>query len=169
MNSFSATTESWAVVPAERAKVWAALTDPVLLPTLTPLLKSIDADGDLWRWRMMSISALGVSIAPAFTERMHFTEGSGSSEIRYDHEPPAGTVERTGADGWYQLTDVDGGTDLQIRLTLTVELPLPRGAGPAVRRVMSATMERTGEKFAANLLRHLGVADQADKPSPAAR
>lgn len=154
MNTFSATTESTAVVAVERARIWAVLTDPVLLPTLTPLLKSIDATGDLWRWHLMSISALGVSIAPAFTERMHFTD---EREIVYEHEAPAGAVERTGADGWYRLTDVEGGTRLEISLTLHVDLPLPRTAGPAVRRVMSTTMARTGERFSANLLRHLGV------------
>ena len=162
MNSFSATTESTAVVAAERQKIWEVLTDPVLLPQLTPLLKSIDAAGDIWRWHMMSISALGVSISPAFTERMHFTA---STEIVYEHEPPKDVVERTGADGWYRLTDVDGGTKLEISLTLHVELPLPRSAGPAVRRVMNGTMARTGDKFSANLLRHLGV----DEPSRARR
>ena len=162
MNSFSATTESTAVVAAERQKIWEVLTDPVLLPQLTPLLKSIDAAGDIWRWHMMSISALGVSISPAFTERMHFTE---ASEIVYEHEPPKDVVERTGADGWYRLTDVDGGTKLEISLTLHVELPLPRSAGPAVRRVMNGTMARTGDKFSANLLRHLGI----DEPSRAHR
>ena len=162
MNQFSATTESTAVVAADRMKIWAALTDPVLLPTLTPLLKSIDAAGDLWRWHLVSISALGVRISPAFTERMHFTEGS---KIVYEHEAPAGTVERTGADGWYDLSDVEGGTRLQISLTLHVDLPLPRSAGPAVRRVMTSTMGRTGDKFSENLLRHLGV----DEPSPTGR
>ncbi|WP_375498676.1 SRPBCC family protein [uncultured Jatrophihabitans sp.] len=167
MNKFAATTESTAVVAAERSRIWAALTDPVLLPKLTPLLRRIDADGELWRWHMMSISALGVSIAPAFTERMHFVEGT---EIRYTHEPPAGTVERTGAEGWYRLADVEGGTNLAITLTLHVELPLPRSAAPAVSRVMTGTMNRTGEKFAANLLRHLGIDNSATgEPTPAGR
>lgn len=154
MNRFSATTESEAVVEADRMAIWDVLTDPVLLPKLTPLLTRIDTDGDLWRWHMMKIAALGVSIAPAFTERMHFTHGE---RIDYEHETPAGAVERTGADGWYVLTDVDGGTRLQISLTLHVELPLPKAAGPAVTRVMNSTMARTGDKFSANLLKHLGV------------
>ena len=169
MNQFSATTDTEAVVAADRAKIWAVLTDPILLPQLTPLLKSIDANGDLWRWHMMSISALGVSIAPAFTERMHFTEGSETSEISYQHEPPPGTTERTGADGWYRLSDVDGGTKLQISLTLHVDLPLPRSAGPAVRRVMTGTMARTGDKFSANLLRHLGITSGVDEATRAGR
>jgi uncharacterized protein YndB with AHSA1/START domain len=162
MNRFSATTEDEAVVAADRMQVWAALTDPELLPKLTPLLTGIDADGDLWRWHMVSISALGVSISPAFTERMHFVEGT---EISYTHEPPPDTVERTGAEGRYRLTDVPGGTHLAITLTLHVELPLPHSAAPAVRRVMAATMMRTGRKFAANLLRHLGV-DGAGSDEP---
>lgn len=46
MNRFSTTNTSEAVVAADRADIWAALTDPVLLAKLTPLLTRIDADGD---------------------------------------------------------------------------------------------------------------------------
>jgi carbon monoxide dehydrogenase subunit G len=154
MSRFSANTESEAVVPAERAAIWAALTDPVVLPRLTPLLRSIDTDGDVWRWHLMSISALGVSIAPSFTEQMRFMDGR---RIEYAHQPPPGANERTGADGWYELSDVDGGTQLAISLTLHVELPLSRIAAPAVTKVMKSTMQRTGDRFSANLLHHLGV------------
>lgn len=154
MPEFSATTKSTAVVAVERKKVWDVLTDPVLLPKLTPMLTSIDADGDVWRWHMARIAALGVSVIPAFTEKMVFDEGR---RIDYSHQPPTGEHERAGADGWYVLEDVDGGTKLSIELTLHVELPLPRSAAPAVRRVMEKTMDRTGDKFANNLLDHLGV------------
>ncbi|MEO9138162.1 MAG: hypothetical protein ABI345_03765 [Jatrophihabitans sp.] len=156
MNRFSATTESEAVVAAPRSEIWAVLTDPVLLPKLTPLLDRIETDGDLWTWHMMQIKGLGVGISPAFTEKMVFDD---RLRIDYSHCPPAGEYERTGADGWYILKDVDGGTHLSISLTLNVELPLPRAAGSAVRSVMSKTMARTGDKFSANLLEHLGVND----------
>lgn len=164
MNRFSATTESEAVVDAPRADIWAALTDPVLLPKLTPLLERIDVDDatpDIWTWHMLQIKALGVGISPCFTERMVFDEAERVSRIDYAHQPPAGARERTGAEGWYVLEDVtvDGrqATTLTIKLTLTVELPLPRSAGPAVRRVMTSTINRTGDKFARNLLAHLGA------------
>jgi carbon monoxide dehydrogenase subunit G len=157
MSSFSATTENEAIVPADRMAIWGALTDPQLLPELTPLLDKIDSDGDLWTWHMKRISALGVGITPTFTERMTFDEGK---RIEYTHQPPEGVIERTGAEGVYELSDVaGGGTLLKITLTLTVELPLPRRVGPAVRRIMRGTMERTGDKFSVNLTRHLGVDD----------
>ena len=154
MSSFSASTHSEADVPVERQRIWAALSDPVLLPKLTPLLSGIETDGDLWRWSMIRIAALGVSISPTFTERMRFTEGR---RIEYSHEPPKGTTERAGAQGCYELSDVPGGTHLQIDLTLTVELPLPRAAHGAVQKVMKTTMIRTGDRFSANLLKYLGV------------
>jgi carbon monoxide dehydrogenase subunit G len=154
MNSFSATTDSEAVVPADREAIWAALTDPVLLPRLTPLLRRIEADGDVWRWEMSRVAVLGVSFSPCFTEKMTF---EAPHRIEYTHAPPKGRVERTGAEGWYELTEVDGGTRLRISLTLTVELPLARAARPAVTGVMKAVMMRTGEKFARNLLAELGV------------
>jgi carbon monoxide dehydrogenase subunit G len=154
MNVFSATTDSEAVVKADRQAIWAALTDPEVLPRLTPLLRRIETDGDLWRWEMSRIGVLGASISPCFTERMHFDS---PERIEYTHEPPAGRHEHTSAEGWYQLDEVEGGTRLRISLTLSVELPLARAAAPAVRRVMRTAMARTGDRFAVNLLRHLGV------------
>jgi carbon monoxide dehydrogenase subunit G len=154
MNTFSAQTESDAVVPTERSDVWAALTDPVLLPKLTPFLQHIHTDGDLWRWEMARIPVLGVALAPRFTEKMHFEP---ESRITYTHAPPAGTTERTGVEGWYALDEVDGGTRLRISLTIAVDLPLPKSSGFAVRRVMTSVVDRMGDRFAANLLQHLGV------------
>jgi carbon monoxide dehydrogenase subunit G len=156
MSTFSATVKSGADISADREAVWKALTDPDLLPDLTPLLRSITADGDTWRWHMMRIAALGVSISPSFTEKMTFDDGH---RIAYTHQPPAGARERAGAEGVYQLSDVDGGTHLDIELTLCVDLPLPRAAAPAVQRVMRSTMNRTGDKFSANLLTHLGASE----------
>lgn len=154
MTRFSAVVESTAVVPAERSRIWAALSDPALLADLTPLLRRVDADGDRWTWHLITISALGVSISPKFTERMRYTP---ETRIDYSHEPPTDSNERAGADGWYVLEDVAGGTRLAISLTLSVDLPLPRLAAPAVTRVMEMTMRRTGDRFSRNLLQHLGV------------
>jgi carbon monoxide dehydrogenase subunit G len=158
MARFTATTDTEAVVPADRMEIWKALTDPDLLPRLTPLLRKIDADGDIWTWHMTRIAALGVSISPSFTESMSFDPGR---RIEYTHTPPPGVRERAGAEGWYNLRDVDGGTELRISLGLEVELPLPRTAAPAVHKVMEATMNRMGDRFSANLLRHLGVESEA--------
>ncbi len=154
MTRFSATTTDEAVVAAERSALWAALTDPVLLPKLTPLLQRIEADGEIWRWSMTSISALGVSIRPAFTERMSFVP---LRRIEYTHTPPPGVTEWSGAEGWYDLSDADGGTKLAISLTLCIDVPLPKAAGPAVRRIMKSTMDRTGDRFSKNLIAHVSA------------
>jgi carbon monoxide dehydrogenase subunit G len=160
--SFQATVESEADISAARSAVWAVLTDPVVLPRLTPLLSRIDVDGDRWRWHLMRIAALGVSVMPVFTETMRFVP---EQRIEYRHTPPNGRRERAGAEGFYSLADVDGGTRLAIALTLRVELPLPRAAGRAVERIMRTTMERTGERFATNLLRHLGAHELRSSPA----
>lgn len=153
MARFSATTRSAVVLAVPRERIWAALVDPELLPRLTPLLRRIEVDGPFWRWHLTGLSVLGVGITPVFTERMVFYEGRG---IGYTHAPPPGVLEPAGAEGSYVLVDVPGGTHLAIELTLTVELPLPRLAAPAVRTVMTATMQRMGERFGVNLMRHLG-------------
>jgi carbon monoxide dehydrogenase subunit G len=153
MTCFSATNHSHAVVAADRKQVWAALTDPVLLPELTPLLRRIDVDGDTWRWHLTRLTVLGIGIAPVFTEKMSFDE---PRRIDYRHQPP-GRAERAGADGSYVLEEHPRGTHLEIELTMHVDLPLSRLASPAVTRVMGSMMQRTGERFADNLLRHLGT------------
>ncbi|MFR9801090.1 SRPBCC family protein [Pseudonocardia sp. RS010] len=155
MNRFTTTTESEAVVAAERAAIWAVLTDPALLPRLTPLLTGIDTHGDHWRWSMMRLAVLGVGIQPTFTERMRFADGSEESRIDFTHEPPPDVHEFTGADGWYRLREAAAGTHLAIRLTLHVELPLSRLASPAVVGLMNVTLQRTGDRFVTNLLHHL--------------
>lgn len=138
--------------------VWRVLTDPVLLRRLTPLLHRIDADGELWRWHMVQLAVLGVGIKPVFTERMTFTEGK---RIEFTHTPPAGVTEWAGAEGHYALADADPepdgspATHLEISLNLDVDLPLSRLAAPVVTRTMRATMDATGDRFGANLLRYL--------------
>ena len=154
MNRFVAANHSDAVVAADRDAVWAALTDPEVLSRLTPLLRGIETDGDLWRWDLTRFTVLGIGIAPSFTERMRF---DAPRRIEYAHEPPRGRNEPAGADGWYDLSEVAGGTRLEISLTMHVDLPLARAARPAVTRVMRSMMLRTGDRFAANLLRHLKV------------
>ena len=94
-----------------------------MLVDLTPLLTGIDTDGNRWVWKMMGISALGVEVAPCFTERMEFTP---EQRIDFTHTPPDGGTERAGADGVYRLEDHDDGTLLDIEITISVDLPLPR-------------------------------------------
>jgi len=154
MSRFAATNESEAIVAAERSEIWRVLTDPVLLPELTPILRRIETNGDLWCWQLIDLSVLGVGISTSFTERMRFDE---ERRIDYSHEPPDGSVERTGADGFYELSDVPGGTHLAVKLTVHVDLPLPKLATPAVTAAMRTTMRRNGDRFSANLLRHLAV------------
>lgn len=153
MNRFEARNVSEAVVPADRRDIWKVLTDPDTLAALTPLVDQIDVRGEHWHWTA-GISALGICIAPSFTERMTFTE---LEQIVFAHEPPAGATERAGAHGVYRLSEAASGTYLSVDITLHVELPLPRMARPAVERVMDASMRRTGDAFARNLLDHLGV------------
>ena len=153
MATFTATTLNREVVPAERAEIWKVLTDPTLLPQLTPYLDQITVDGDHWRWEMNKLPVLGLSVAPSFTELMEFEE---HSRIEFTHDPPAGQDEKAAAEGTYHLKDAGPGkTDLSIELTLAVDLPLPRAAAPAVSRVMSTVMDRMGQRFATNLMAHL--------------
>lgn len=155
MTRFSTRNISRADVPAARTDIWDVLVDPDALADLTPLLDGIGVDGDRWCWKLGGIRALGVEVAPSFTEEMTFDE---PSCITFRHAPPTGAAERAGADGVYELTDLDPGwTHLFIDIALHVELPLPALSRRAVERVMTSTMTRTGDVFAQRLYTRLGI------------
>ncbi|HMJ77656.1 MAG TPA: SRPBCC family protein [Iamia sp.] len=159
MTRFQNRNRSEADLPVDRQSIWEVLTDPGCLAALTPLIRAITADGDTWCWQLSGISALGVSVAPSFTEQMTFTP---LERIEYRHAPPTGTTEKAGADGVYTLTELDADrTRLFVDLTMWVDLPLPKLSRRAVERVMAESMQRAGDRFAENLYRHLDI-DPAD-------
>ncbi|WP_244930734.1 SRPBCC family protein [Nocardioides sp. W7] len=154
MTRFTASTSAEAVVPAPRQQIWDLLVDPATIAALTPFLKRVSADGEHWRWEMTGLDVLGVKVAPAFTERMVFVD---LERIEFHHDPPPGVKERSGVEGWYDLADAPGGTHLATSLEITLDLPLPRLAAPAVSSAMRGVMATMGDRFSANLLRELGV------------
>lgn len=154
MTRFTASNQSSATLKSTRKDVWAALTDPELLPQLTPYLHRIDVDGDRWTWRMVSIPVLGASVAPRFTEVMSFEP---EERIDFTHDPSR-SEEMTAVEGTYRLSDHGDGTEVSIDLDIACSLPLPGLARPAVERVMAGVVKHMGTVFSRNLLKHLGEA-----------
>lgn len=152
MTRFTATSKSVATLKSSRQDVWDALTDPVLLPRLTPYLHRIDVDGDRWTWHVAQVPVLGRSIGSTFTEVMTFEE---PSRIGYEHDPRR-TEELTEVHGDYHLEEVGSGTRVSIELGVTVELLFPSAMRRPVEAAMAAVMAGMGRRFASNLLRHLG-------------
>ena len=152
MTRFTATNSSTATLKSSRVELWKALTDPELLPRLTPYLRSIDVDGDRWRWNMAKIPLLGKKIGTSFTEVMDFEE---PSRIDFSHDDKR-TDEQTWVEGQYRLAEDGSGSKVAIELTVTSELPFGKFARPAVEGAMAAVMAGMGRRFASNLLRHLG-------------
>lgn len=146
MATFSATKVSEATVAHERDLVWDVLTDPAAIAELTPMVRSITADGDLWRWQLTRIPVLGQSFELGFTEAMAYEP---KSSITFTHAPPATAPERAGTDGRYDLSDAEakGSTHLRIELTVTVDLPFPRLAKPAVQATMQGVLAAMGSGF----------------------
>jgi carbon monoxide dehydrogenase subunit G len=151
VTSFHVATTSSATVGTDRQRVWEALTDPGLLPRLTPYLRRIDADGHRWTWHLVRIPVLGSMVSPSFTEVMTFDE---PSRIDFVHDPER-TDEKARVDGRYDLVEVDEGTHLEIALAISVDLPFPRLAKPAVQTAMRAVVATMGSRFSHNLVRHL--------------
>ncbi len=151
MTAFTVSTSSSATLRSPREHVWAALTDTELLPRLTPYLRSIEDHGERWTWHLMRIPVLGSVVSPAFTEVMKFDE---PSRIDFEHDP-ARHDEKAGVEGCYVMSEADGGTEVRIELSITVELPFPRLARPAVYATMHAVVATMGARFSHNLVRHL--------------
>ena len=156
MTTFSVSTTSSATVEADPKRVWDALTDTDLLPRLTPYLKRIEATTDAegvvrWTWHLISIPVLGSLVSPSFTEVMTFDE---PTRIDFVHDP-ARTDEKAGVEGRYDLAEVADGTHLEIALGISVELPFPGLAKPAVHTAMRAVVATMGARFSHNLVRHL--------------
>lgn len=151
MTRFSSTSRSSAALPHPRERVWAALSDPELLPRLTPNLTRIDADGDRWTWHLGQVSVLGRSLGLSFTELMAFDE---PSRIDFTHDESA-TGEKAWVEGTYLLTEQGQGCEVAIDLTVTADLPFPRLARPGVETAMATVMAGMGRGFGRNLERHL--------------
>jgi carbon monoxide dehydrogenase subunit G len=152
MTRFTASNQSAATLKSSRQDVWDALTDPELLPKLTPYLNRIDVDGDRWTWQVTKVPVLGKNIGSTFTEVMTFDE---PKRIGFEHDPQR-TEEKTEVQGEYHLEDAGSGTRVSIELGVTVELPFPRGMRRPVEGAIAAVMAGMGRRFATNLLRHLG-------------
>ena len=152
MTRFSARNRSTADLKSSRVELWKALTDPELLPRLTPYLRRIDVDGDRWTWNLAKIPVLGKSIGTTFTEVMSFEE---PARIDFVHDE-ARTEEKTYVQGHYVLEERGESSRVSIELEVVSELPFSRVTRPAVEAAMSAVMAGMGRRFAHNLLRHLG-------------
>ena len=156
MTRFEHTVDSVVELSASRDQVWEALSDPAVLCKLAPLVHRIDPDGDMWHWQLARIAGLGSSITPSFTEKMTFDDGR---RIAYTHQPPPGKHEWAGAEGAYELSDIDGGTRVSISFTISSSWRCPGSRNRPYTASMKATMGRAAGQFATNLLRHLGAHD----------
>ncbi len=156
VNRFRARNTSTATMRSAPERVWDVLTDPELLPVLTPYLKRIDVDskddGDRWTWHLMRIPVMSATITPTFTEVMTFEK---PTRITFAHDP-ARTEERTGVEGNYELSPAGTGTRVAIDLEIWCDLPLPRLSRIPVETVMHGVVAAMGKRFASNMLRHLG-------------
>lgn len=154
MTRFTASKQSAATVKASREQVWEALTDPELLPRLTPYLQRIEvADGgSTWTWHVTRVPVLGRSIGSTFVERMEFEEPTRIGYGPHPDHPDQQTLVR----GEYHLESRGSGTRVSIDIEVSVDLPFPRVARPAVERGIATVMAGMGVAFSRNLLRHLG-------------
>lgn len=153
MTSFKAANQSEATVNADPERIWAVLTDPTLLSRMTPYVRSIDVDGDRWRWNLSRVPVLSTAVTPSFTVVMTFQEPD-----RIDFAPaPEVSGENAAVSGTYRLEPVDQGTHLTVDLAVSVDLPLPRAARLPATTTMNLVMAHMGKRFSANLLSHLGA------------
>lgn len=155
MTTFSTSTRTAATVSASPEEVWSALTDPATVARLTPFLSRVTERGEHWVWEMTKVPVLGKSFSFTFTERMTFDE---PSRIAFSHDPAAGNGdESAGVEGWYALEPRAQGTRLETSMEISVDLPFPGLTRPAVTAAMKTVVTVMGQRFAQNLLHHLGA------------
>ena len=140
------------MLKSSRKDVWAALTDPKLLPKLTPYLQRIDVKDDRWTWNVTKVPILGKSIGTTFTEVMTFEE---PNRIAFTHDTSR-SEENSGVEGEYLLEEAGSGCRVSIDLGVTVDLPFPKATRLAVEGTMKGVMAAMGRRFGHNLLKHLG-------------
>lgn len=154
VTTFLQSTKAEAVVPVEREKIWEVLTDPLMIARFTPFVSDITERDGHWIWTMSGLKVLGKGFSATFTEKMTLDH---LVRIEFTHDPPNGQSERAAVNGYYALSEVDGGTHLETSLEVCTDLPLPRVSGGAVRGAMKGVMGTMGDKFSKNLLDHFGV------------
>lgn len=155
MTSFSTSTRSAATVTASPQQVWDAITDPDQVARMTPFLSRVTPRGEHWVWEMTKVPVLGTSFSFTFTERMTFDE---PHRMEFVHDPAAAAgPESAGVEGWYALTPHGEGTRLETSMAITVDLPFPGLTRPAVGAAMKGVVALMGQRFAQNLLHHLGA------------
>lgn len=153
MATFSATKTSEATVDHPRDLVWDVLTDPAAIARLTPMVRSITAKDDLWHWQLVNIPVLGQSFELGFTEAMTYEP---KSAITFSHAPAGKGTERAGTNGRYDLNDASkGSTHLRIELSVTVDLPFPRLAKPAIQATMQGVLAAMGSGFGRSIEKEL--------------
>src|SRR3954454_22833804 len=128
MTRFTASTQSAATLKSSRKDVWNALTDPELLPKLTPYLQRIDVEDDKWTWNVTKVPLLGKSIGTTFTEVMTFEE---PHRIAFTHDKER-FEEQSAVEGEYILEDAGQGCRVSIEIGVSVELPCAKVTRRAV-------------------------------------
>lgn len=154
MTNFIQSTTAEAIVPVERQKIWDVLVDPAMIARFTPFISEIVERDGHWIWTMSGLKVLGKGFSATFTEKMTLEE---MVRIEFTHDPPTRQGERAAVNGYYALSDVEGGTHLETRLEVCTDLPLPRLSGAAVRGSMKGVMGVMGDRFSQNLLDHFDV------------
>ena len=126
---------------------------------LTPYLSRIDATDEQgqerWTWHLVRIPLLGSMVSPSFTEVMTLRRAVA------DRLRPRPRADRREGRRRRPVRAEGGGqdTDLSIELSITVELPFPKVARPAVHAAMRAVIATMGARFSHNLVRHLSTDD----------
>ena len=160
MSGFTATTTAEAIVLATREQIWEVLRDADEVARLTPFVTRIEDRGEHWIWSMTKLPVPKATLSPIFTEKMEFVE---LERIEFKHDAPEGSDENACVDGWYELEELEplegepAATMLRTSLSITLDLPLPKALGPAVKGSMKTVINQMGDRFSAGMLETLGT------------
>jgi carbon monoxide dehydrogenase subunit G len=133
-------------VGRQQETVWEVVSDIERHGEYMPDVKKFERTEDGWRWVFEPTRRLGFRFQPKFT-------------VAYEEEPPDRLefrkVPRDGdsadADGRIELEEVDDGTRIEVRLDLSLDLPVPSMLRGRARSMLDDELDRLGSGLLQNL------------------
>lgn len=150
LNSFSVTGREEVLIDQEIDEVWSVLLQPDVWVRHTPFLRAITVlDEDHWQWEIAGVAWPGGTIGAVMTERMRRI----SPRCLTFTQLPGDRPEVAGADGRFDLSPVLGNrsTLLDVTMTVTARLPLPRSGSAVVQAAMRQVLTQMLKAFVRGL------------------
>ena len=153
------------VIAAARARVWAALNDPVVLAACIPGCEAVEAVGPLEKTARVMIKV--GPVRARFAGRIVLADVIEAERCSMSFEGSGGAAGMARGQSQVQLSDEDGPNGAHTRLRYTVQASVAGRLGQVGGRMIDAAAKQMADQFFAAFQAHLapveaGVGAQVD-------